>query len=191
MGVAPEIGFTDLRVPGDVGGRTFEDELSGRQHHDTPGEAKDKVHVVLDHQHGERGGEPRQRFLDTWRIGGGDAGGRLVEQQHLRALGQCDGDLEQALLAIGDHRDLAAGDLGEAERGEDFGGLVGRFRIAVEAGENARRPAVPLQHGHDDMLFRSHIREEARDLEGADEPAPDALLRPERRDVLARQMDMA
>ena len=64
-------------------------------------EAEHQVHVVLDQQHRDVGRQGGDGVEDVAPLGFGHAGRRLVEQQHLRRAGEGRGDLEQALLAVG------------------------------------------------------------------------------------------
>ena len=58
------------------------------------------------------------------------AGGRLVEQQHLRPGGERERDLQQALAAVGQFARRAIAVVAEHQRGEDRVRLVDRGRDA-------------------------------------------------------------
>ncbi len=68
-------------------------------------EAEHDVHVVLDDQDRDLGGQRRDRVEDQVALGRGHAGRGLVEQQDLGAGGEREGDLDQALAAVGQRRD--------------------------------------------------------------------------------------
>ena len=63
-------------------------------------------------------GQLLQRLQDSLALRRGHARRGLVEQQHLGLEPERDGDLHQALLAVGQVGDAHRGVVGEAERGE-------------------------------------------------------------------------
>ena len=104
------------------------------------------------------------------------AGGRLVEQQHARRAGDRDGDLQQALLAVGQDGGALVHDVGEAEV---LRGCSTTSSIEPAAGCRrgaATRPAVaePLGDGEADGLQRREIGEQLVDLERARDAELDA-----------------
>src|SRR5690606_30760009 len=101
------------------------------------------------------------------------------------------GDLEQALLAVGDLACLPFRDLFEAERGEMACDLVGHRGITAEPGKDARGLALPLEHREGDMLLRCHVREETRHLEGPHQASTDPAHGPKPRHVLLPKQDAA
>ena len=95
----------------------------------------------------------------------------FVQQQDVRAAGQGAGDLDVALVAVGQGADEAVGVRAEAHEveggkgaGHDFGGLFGD----VVAG------ALGADH---DVLEHGHAAEDADVLEGAGQAAAGALVR--------------
>ena len=75
---------------------------------------------MLDHQHGEIGGQTGQRRLRCRPVSlCGTPARRLVEQQHLRLQRHRDGDFQQPLLAIGDFADLAVREIVESEHARE------------------------------------------------------------------------
>ena len=96
------------------------DDLAVVQDGDAVGEREGDVHVVLDHQQRDGGIE----LLEERRHGVGlrrrEARGGLVEQQELGRAGQGQGDLELALLAVGEvahHLGLLVGEAHGLEHG--------------------------------------------------------------------------
>src|SRR5574337_753931 len=80
-----EVDLAHPRVGGDRRGRVLGEHRAADQHRDPLGEAEHQVHVVLDQQDRhlarQRGDGLEQRAA----LAGGNAGGRLVEQQHARS----------------------------------------------------------------------------------------------------------
>ena len=60
---------------------------------------------------------------------GAEAGGRLVQAQHARALPQRDRDFQRAAVAIGQILGANVGLVGEADGDENFGRLLGKAVI--------------------------------------------------------------
>ena len=123
-----EVGGDDGRVALDLRGRALGDLLAEVQHDDAVGDAHDELHVVLDEQHAHAAlgvdllDQPGEvPLLD--RVG---ARGRLVEQQHSRLGAQRPGDLQPALLAVG----------------QRAGELVGPVRAAPPRRAERRRASV-------------------------------------------------
>ena len=72
-------------------------------------EAEHNVHVVLDDEHADVLGQRLDGVENDVALGAGHAGGGLVEQEHLGFEAERDGELDQALAAIGQ---LGAPDVG-------------------------------------------------------------------------------
>ena len=98
---AREIGFDRARIRGDRLGPPFAQHAACRHHEHMVAQPRHHLHVVLDHQH-RRAFEPvdlgdaRDDDLKQRRI---DAGGRLIQQQHLRLRHESAGDFEELALA--------------------------------------------------------------------------------------------
>ena len=73
------------------------------KHRDALGQFEDRVHVVLDDD--QRAAPPDRRGSGARRRRsvGAHAGQRLIQQQHIRAGGERDADLQPPLLAVGQH----------------------------------------------------------------------------------------
>ena len=111
-----EIDLPHPRIGGDLGGRPFDQNPPLHQDGDPPRQAKHQIHVVLDDQQRDVGGEPFDRLDDATAFARRDAGRRLVEQQHLGREAERHRDLGQALPAIGEGRDRPQRLLGEPDR---------------------------------------------------------------------------
>ena len=77
----------------------------------------DHAEIVLDHQHGAVGGDALDQRADAVDVLVTHAGGRLVEQQHLRIERERGGDLQRALAAVGQLDRGDVGECGEADIG--------------------------------------------------------------------------
>ena len=80
---------------------------------------------MLDQQHrdlGRQRGDGGEQFVT---LCFGHAGGRLVEQQHMRPAGEGERDFQKPLLAVGQYRGALVHDVGEAEALDDLDDLVG------------------------------------------------------------------
>ena len=88
------------------------------------GELEHPVDVVLDQQHRQIRRDALDDGADAFALGGGEAGQRLVEQQHARRGGERHAHVEQALAAIGQHAGFGLLDAGEAEIADGGVGLV-------------------------------------------------------------------
>lgn len=83
---------------------------------DPVGEGEDRIHVVLDEEHGRPALERTQRLHHLAALHVAEAGHRLVEQQEARFAGERHGELELLLLAVGEVRHPGLGAVGEAAR---------------------------------------------------------------------------
>ena len=100
-------------------------------------EIEDEVHVVLDEEDRHVVGQGADRLEDLLPLAFGDAGDRLVEQQHARRAGERHRDLEQPPLAVGERVHRLVHHVGEAEP------LEQRLALGRDRGV-AAEPAPPL-----------------------------------------------
>ena len=98
---------------------------------------------------------------------------------------------EQPLLAVGQLARGTQARVLEPQRGQDGVRLVERLGIGRQPPPEVARHALPLAHRECHRLQRVEMREQRVDLEGAHQPALDALVRLERGDVLRAQVDAA
>src|SRR6478735_9743240 len=186
-----EVGRDDALVGADLVVRALGEHLARLEHRDAVGQRTDDVHVVVD----EHDGAPDREGLDE-RDGAVDvldphAGGRLVEQEQLGVEGEGDGELEGALLAVGERGRRGTGAVGEPDLVEQVHGAV------AEGGHPLDRAPPLLAHpgrageGELEVLAQRHLLEEARDLEGAGDAERGDLLRGLAGDVLAVEEDGA
>ena len=136
---------------------------------DVLGEVHDHRHVVLDDQERQAAlfvgrAQTIEQGLDQHRI---DAGGRLVEQQHLRLVHQGHGEFEQLLLAEGEIPGMLAALIGEADKVEQFGGLRAlRRRVPAEQAEEG---CLAQGWRGEHVGLNGHAAIDARLLVGADQ----------------------
>ena len=148
---------------------------------DAAGEAEHDVHVVLDEKHGDvlrQAGDGREQL---GALLARHAGGRLVEQQHLRLRRQRQRDLEQPLLAVGQLARQAVAVGRQRQRLQDGVGLLHRVGVGRERLPPVARHPVPLADGERHGLERVEVREQGVDLERAHQAALDAGVGLERR----------
>nr|WP_263407194.1 hypothetical protein [Nocardia colli] len=110
---------------GELVGRAVGDDPPAGQHQDPVGELLRLVEVVRGEQDGGLlvVGQPVHQVVEFppgFRV---EARGRLVQEQHLRAADDADGDVDAAALAAGQVVDLAGRLLGEAHRLDEFVGV--------------------------------------------------------------------
>jgi len=108
---------------------------------------------------------------------------RLVEQQQARLLRERHGDLEAALLAVGDLAHDAVGQRREADPRECGARLVVEL---AHSGERREHPPARTRHPQEaqhDVVGERVARKEREDLVGARHAAPRALVGAKARDL--------
>src|SRR4051812_2462445 len=187
---ASQVNLADARIGRNLLGRAFEQDAAADHHDDAAREPKHQLDVVLDEQNGDvlrqagDGAEQLGAFLAR------HAGGGLIEQQHLRPGRQRQRDFEKPLLAVGELPRLPRADRTERQLFEHRIGLVDRCAIIRGRPPPGACDLLALADRQGHRLERGQVREQAVDLEGADEAATDALFGPERGDVLAAEQDL-
>src|SRR2546421_10510884 len=162
-----EVSLHDLGIPGDRLVIAFGKYLATLQYRDAVRELRHHRKIVLDHQHGAVGRHALDERADTLDVGVRHAGGRLVEQHHLRVERKRGGDLEGALAAVGQldrHRRL---ELRQPDRLDQLARRpVQLAKDALGTPEIERMAALSLQR-EPHVLEHREMREYRRDLEGA------------------------
>src|SRR3954470_2936360 len=136
--LASEIRLHHRRMRLHLSRRAFEERLAVIQHEHALGHVHHEVHVVLDDE--QRGaalgdvGQALEKKLDLGRI---QAGGRLIQHEQLRSRGERSGDLEHALLAIGQRTGAVAGASAEANEVQQL------LRLRAEAAGIAHQQVLP------------------------------------------------
>ena len=192
----PQVSGDDSRVVADLGGQALGDLLAELQHHDPVGHTHDQPHVVLDQQHrvavvADLADEPHELVL-LRRV---EARRRLVQAEQLRLGGQRPGDLQPALVAVGQVLRLVGGAVGDAhELQQRHRALDGLALLAVVPRHPQQRaehtgpvPGVGADHH---VLQRRHLAEEPDVLERPRDARPGdlVLLRPAERLVLQQHL---
>ncbi len=131
------------------------------------GDREDAVDVVLDQQHRQIGGDRLDQVADALALGGGQAGQRLVEQQHARACRQRQRHVEQALPAIAQRAGFGGLDAAQAHGLDHAQGLLVDGVEALGAAPGVEALLCPRLHGQPDIFRDREGGEEVGDLEGA------------------------
>src|SRR6478609_7218690 len=106
----PQVGGDNRGVVADLGRQTFGDLLAELQYHDPVGHPHHQPHVVLDQQHRVPvRPDLADQILQRGLLGRVEPGGRLVQAQQFRFGGQRPGDLQPALVAVGQIPGLLGG----------------------------------------------------------------------------------
>src|SRR5882724_5141763 len=95
-----EVDLAHQRVRPHVLARAVGDHAPVVEPGDMPDDLEADVHVVLDDEHRHRGVQALDEARHHLRLGGGEAGGGLVEEEDAWAAGERERDLELALLAV-------------------------------------------------------------------------------------------
>src|SRR5712692_10099818 len=166
------IGLDDVGVLRDGGVVTLGEDLAASEHGDGVGEIGDHAEIVLDHEHGAIDGDLPDEGGDPLHVLMGHPRRRLVEEHHLGIEGEGGGDLEGPLAAIG-QLDRRGGREGTEAHGLDQleGPAVEPFQHALRSPEIEGASPASLE-GDPNVLEHAQMREDGRDLEGADQSPP-------------------
>ena len=130
-------------------------------------EAEHAVDIVFDDQHGNVGRDVLHEVRDALALGGGEAGQRFVQQQHLRLGAERDAEIDQPLSAIGKFTALDGLDAFEAEEFDQFSGLGVDALVAVDVAPEIE-PHVALRLQRQSQIFVNRkTLEQVGDLERA------------------------
>src|SRR5436190_3261065 len=110
-----EIRLDDTRILGHAAVVALGKDLAALQDSDPVGERGNHREVVLDHEHGAIGRHALHQRRDALDVAVRHAGGRLIEQHHLRVERERGGDLKRALAAVGQLDRHGVFELGEAD----------------------------------------------------------------------------
>ncbi len=160
-----EIGRDHIGIGGDVGRRAVGDQAALMQHGDAIAERQHAVDVVLDQQHRMAVGELADQGAHHLPVGFRQPGQRLVEQEQAGIGGECDGDFQQAALAVAEICASVGGAILQSDGGEQRPGARVEVVIAVGVAPQAPAPPVLRLHRDPDVLERREVGEHAQDLE--------------------------
>ena len=162
----------------DLLGQPFGDLLAVVEHGDVLGDAHDDAHVVLDEQNGDAQliAQPANELGRLRGLARVHARGRLVEQEQLGFTGQRAGNLQPALIAVGQVARQCIALAAQAHEVQQIPGIALRLLLLPPGAGRADDGAHPrgLQVGFaadHDVLDGRHIAEEADILEGARDAA--------------------
>jgi len=149
------------------------DAASEVEHGDVLRRFRDQRHVMIDNKDGEAlRCDALEQFVQVELFGRVEAGRGLVEQQQRRIGGERAGNLNQALMAVGEARDQFVGTRAEADEGERLHRALGQRGIAALADHG-----VAATLGADlDVFERGHRAEQADVLERAAEAGGGAQM---------------
>ena len=178
----PEVRRLHVGVLLDLGRPALGDHAALVEHGDPVGERQHLIDVVIDQDDREGPVEGADQVGDADALVRREAGQRLVEQQELGARRERQGDLEQALVAVGQVRRDGPGLVGEADGGEEPQRLVVQVGEAPAVGEH-REAAAMLRLRRDPHVLEHRERvEDADDLERARDAQRDDPVGEERGD---------
>src|SRR5437773_9943522 len=175
----PEIRGNDRGILAYDGVAALGDHPALLQHDDLVGELGDHTHVVLDEHYGPARVRLSNQVDRAPDVLDAHARGRLVQQKQARVERDCEGELQRALLPV---RKLAGGPAREVSQTDLREELARSVAIALERALGGPKPVADRRRSLErelGMLERGELVEEARDLEGARDPAP--------RDAFGRQ----
>src|SRR5262245_36509123 len=176
--LASEVRLDHARVRLHFARRAFEERQAMVHDKHALGDVHDEVHVVLDHQDCDVSfSDVLESFQQKVHFGGVQPRGRLVEHEELRPRGERPGDLEHALLAVGERACPIVRPVSKPDEGKEFDCFL------TEAPDPAWKKALPKRYVLVDVEAREHVLEqcelleEADLLEGARDAEADALMR--------------
>src|SRR5262249_18918441 len=154
----------------------------------------DQIHVVLDQQdalHARALCGRDQRAHDAVLFGGGNAGGRLVEQDDARIEREGRRNVEQLLFALRQGRGWRPQPLREAEDVRHFGNPRADGLIRRQAREQSPALLLPRDDRRRDRFRHRQLRENLDELERAHQTALGKPYRADSRNVLAHEQYLA
>src|SRR5579859_2625671 len=184
IGTGSQVGLDHGRVGLDLGRPALGDLAAEVEHGDAVADAHHQAHVVLDEQHGRTAvADLADELLQGDLLRGVHARGRLVQHQQPGLGGEGPGDLEAALIPVGEVLGHLAGDVGDADERQQVAGHP--FAVALlgpvpwQPQHGARHAgAVPGVGADHDVVQRGHVGEEPDVLEGAGQAQAGDLVGP-------------
>ena len=155
------------------------------------GHPKDEVHVVGDHQHGDLGAQRPDAGGDVGALDGRQTAAGFVQQQEFGVAGQTEGDLQLALLPVGERTHHLVPQVPDPGRFEQF--LGGRLQLfdLHEIAEDAVAPLLHALQSDEGVDVYGLLGEQAGDLERPGHAHMSAAIHRHARDVLALEMHRA
>ena len=155
------------------------------------GKPEHHAHVVLDdHERASLADAPDQ-IDGTIGLVPAHAGGRFIEQDHIGAAGDGDGDLKRPLFGIGEDARRHLASLEQIEVGEDPLGACVDVVQPIEAAPEGIALTCRPQHGAAHVLPYAHAVEDVGHLKAARQPATIDELRRLAGDIVTFEQDRA
>src|ERR1035437_6409198 len=186
-----KIDLPRARIVHHFGAIALDDHFAEMQQRDVLGELQCHVHVVLDHHDGDVARYCQQTLLYIAPLIDGQAGERLIEQQHFGVLRERHGDLDAAAFAVGGLRERTSGDMVEADTDERRVRVLDEIVLLVKIDQRVPSQGRQAEQRERDVAQDRIERKQRDDLIGAGHAAMGAA--PARRlgDVMPEQMDRA
>ena len=144
---------------------------------------------MLDQEHGHFARQRRNGGEDIVPLAFGNAGGRLIQQQHARFGGDRDRDLQQTLLAIGQRSGEVIHDIKQMETRQIFRYLGVDILARAHLPPPIAAAAEPFRYREPNGLQRCQIGIELIDLERARQSAQHSCMHGQARDVVSVQQN--
>ena len=166
-----QVGLDDPGIGLDLGRRALHQLRPLHQHRHPVAEVEDEAHVVLDDHHRDAlVAHPADEVHGRRRLVGVHARGGFVEQEEAGVGGQGPGDLQPALVAVGQVLAQGVPVAGEADEGQQLGGPGLRLPLLPAEGgppaDGGEHPGPGAAVAADeDVLQGAHLGEQADVLE--------------------------
>lgn len=167
--------------------RTGQQNRAIHQHGHLGREAANDMHVVLDHQDRDFARQAVDRIKQDRDFLGRDARRGLVEQENLRLEAERDGDLDEALPAIGNLGNLTMQVFSKAQLLDYRLGSRQQFALSAGGPHHLLADAAMLAYREIDIFKNGQPTEQACDLERANQALFDAVALAAERYVRAHQ----
>src|SRR6266849_4623939 len=190
----PDHDLDQVRIRKELGVRQIGQHPPLRQRDDAMRIGRDQIHVVLDQKDRldpRELGSLDQSLHDAVLVGGGDARGRLVEQNDLRIEREGRGDVEQLLLALRERRSDSVEPMAKSENVGHLAHAPRDLVVTAQPGEQPPPLLLPRYHRGRDRLHHGQLRENLDELERAREPVIGKRHRPDAGNALAHEQHLA
>src|SRR5450756_821264 len=162
-----KIDLPRARIVHHFGAIALDDHFAEMQQRDVLGELQCHVHVVLDHHDGDVARYCQQTLLYIAPLIDGQAGERLIEQQHFGVLRERHGDLDAAAFAVGGLRERTSGDMVEADTDERRVRVLDEIVLLVEIDQRVPSQGRQAEQRERDVAQDRIERKQRDDLVGA------------------------
>src|SRR5947209_4619770 len=188
---AAKVDLSDLGVALNDLGRAIEHDLAPVQHGHLVGQAHHHAHVVLDQDDRHGAWDVGDQLRHALALGRSEPGRWLVEQQHARAAGHRERQLELAPLAIGERANDDVAPVCEADLVQLSERLLARVAQSVDGAVHHPLEPARAVHGERDVLEHGEPEEDVADLVGPADAETGSPVLGHPRDVGAEEQDAA